>query len=55
MENKLVVIEIDQLYVIIKQAILEVIKKKDNEDQHKINLNFNETSEFLGIHPSALE
>ncbi|MBK8945383.1 MAG: helix-turn-helix domain-containing protein [Ignavibacteriae bacterium] len=54
MENKFVLIEIDQLYAIIKQAILEVIKKKDNEDQQKEILNFKETCEFLGIHPSTL-
>ncbi|MBK8947248.1 MAG: helix-turn-helix domain-containing protein [Ignavibacteriae bacterium] len=54
MENKLVLIEIDQLYAIIKQAILEVIKKKDDEDQQKEIMNFKETCEFLGIHPSTL-
>ncbi|MFZ1288523.1 MAG: hypothetical protein WAR79_00415 [Melioribacteraceae bacterium] len=54
MENKLVLIEIDQLYAIIKQAISEVIKKKDDEDQQKEILNFKETCEFLGIHPSTL-
>ncbi|MBK8946331.1 MAG: helix-turn-helix domain-containing protein [Ignavibacteriae bacterium] len=54
MENKLVLIKIDQLYAIIKQAILEVIKKKDDEDQQKEILNFKETCEFLGIHPSTL-
>ena len=54
MENKLVLIEIDQLYAIIKQAISEEIKKKDNESQQKEILNFKETCEFLGIHPSTL-
>ena len=53
MENKLVVIEIDHLYSIVKQAINEVIKMEKSE-QPKELLNFKETCDFLGIHPSTL-
>ena len=53
MENKLVVIEIDHLYSIVKQAVYEVIKMEKSE-QLKELLNFNETYDFLGIHPSTL-
>ena len=53
MENKLVVIEIDHLYSIVKQAVNEVIKMEKSE-QSKELLNFKETCDFLGIHPSTL-
>ena len=53
MENKLVVIEIDHLYSIIEQAVNEAIKM-DKSEQLKELLNFNETCDFLGIHPSTL-
>ena len=53
MENKLVVMEIDRLYSIIKQAVNEVIKLEKSE-QLKELLNSNETCDFLGIHPSTL-
>ncbi|MCP5061132.1 MAG: helix-turn-helix domain-containing protein [Ignavibacteriae bacterium] len=54
MENKLVVIEIDHLYSLIKQAINEVVIKKEESEQIKDLLNFKETCELLGIHPSTL-
>jgi len=53
MENKLVVIEIDHLYSIVKQAVNEVLKMEKSE-QLKELLNFQETCDFLGIHPSTL-
>lgn len=53
MENKLVVIEIDHLYSIVKQAVYEVIKMEKSE-QSKELLNFKETCDFLVIHPSTL-
>ena len=53
MENKLVLIEIDHLYSIVKQAVNEVIKMEKSE-QSKELLNFKETCDFLGIHPSTL-
>jgi len=54
MENKLVVIEIDHLYSIIKQAVNEVVIKKEESELTKDLLNFKETCEYLGIHPSTL-
>ena len=54
MENKLVVIEVDQLYSLIKQAVDEVIIKKEESEHIKDLLNFKETCEYLGIHPSTL-
>ncbi len=54
MENKLVVIEIDHLYSLIKQAVNEAVIKKEESEQTKDLLNFKETCEFLGIHPSTL-
>jgi excisionase family DNA binding protein len=54
MENKLVVIEIDHLYSLIKQAVNEVIIKKEESEQTKDLLTFKETCDFLGIHPSTL-
>ena len=53
MENKLVVIEIDHLYSILKQAVNEVIKEEKSRQQKEL-LNFKETCDFLGIHPSTL-
>ena len=53
MENKLVVIEIDHLYSLIKQAVNEVVIKKEESEHIKDLLNFKETCEFLGIHPST--
>ena len=54
MENKLVVIEIEHLYSLIKQAISEVVIKKEESELIKELLNFKETCEYLGIHPSTL-
>ena len=54
MENKLVVIEIDHLYSLIKQAVKEVVIKKEESEHKNDLLNFKETCEYLGIHPSTL-
>lgn len=54
MENKLVVIEIDDLYTLIKQAVKEAIIKKQEYEHTKDLLNFKETCEYLGIHASTL-
>lgn len=54
MENKLVVIEIDQLYTLIKKAVSEIVIGTKKCEQAKDLLNFKETCEFLGIHPSTL-
>lgn len=54
MENKLVVIEVDHLYSLIKQAINEVVIKKKESEHPKELLNSKEACEFLGIHPSTL-
>ena len=54
MSSKLVVVETDQLYLIIKQAIKEVLLEREEEKNYKELMNFNETCDFLGIHPSTL-
>ena len=54
MVSKLVVVETDQLYLIIKQAIKEVLSEKEENKNSKDLMNFNETCDFLGIHPSTL-
>ncbi|MBK8946310.1 MAG: helix-turn-helix domain-containing protein [Ignavibacteriae bacterium] len=54
MENKLVVIEIDHLFSLIKQALNEELIKREKSEKQKDLLNFRETCEFLGIHPSTL-
>ncbi len=54
MESQLVVVETDQLYLIIKQAINEVLLEKEENKNHKELMNFKETCDFLGIHPSTL-
>lgn len=54
MENKLVVIEVDHLYSLIKQAVNEVVSKKEESEHAKDLLNFKETCNYLGIHPSTL-
>ncbi len=54
MENKIIVIDPDQLKKFIKSAVAEVLKEKqENNDQQNI-MNFKETCEYLGIHPSTL-
>ena len=53
MENKLVVIEIDHLYSIVKQTVHWVIKEEKSRQQKEL-LNFKETCDFLGIHPFTL-
>ncbi|MCF8260893.1 MAG: helix-turn-helix domain-containing protein [Melioribacteraceae bacterium] len=54
MENRnLVVIETEQLIVLIKEAIKAELSNK-NEIPQKELMNFKETCEFLGIHPSTL-
>ncbi|MAT59464.1 MAG: hypothetical protein CMF23_15945 [Ignavibacteriae bacterium] len=54
MENKLAVIEIDQLYILIKKAVSEIVSEMVRPEQTKDLLNFKETCEYLGIHPSTL-
>lgn len=54
MENKLVLIERDSLYSLIKQALNEVLVEKEKIKNIKVLMNFKETCEFLGIHPSTL-
>ena len=54
MENKLAVIEIDQLYILIKKAVSEIVSEMVRPEQTKDILNFKETCEYLGIHPSTL-
>jgi excisionase family DNA binding protein len=54
MASKLVVVETDQLYLIIKQAVKEVLLEKEENKNYKELMNFNETCDFLGIHPSTL-
>lgn len=54
MGNKFVVFEIDHLYSLIKQAVNEVVIKKEESEQTKDLLNFKETCEYLGIYTSTL-
>ncbi len=54
MENRIVVVDTDQLIELIKSAINEVLEKKDQNKNLKDLLNFKETCNFLGIHPSTL-
>lgn len=54
MENKLVVIEVDHLYSLIKKAVNEVVIKREESEHIKDLLNFKGTCDFLGIHPSTL-
>ena len=54
MEDKLAVIEIDQLYILIKKAVSEIVSEMVRPEQTKDLLNFKETCEYLGIHPSTL-
>ena len=54
MENRIVVVETDQLIELIKSAINEVLEKKEQNKNLKNLLNFKETCDFLGIHPSTL-
>ena len=54
MGNKFVVIEIEHLYSLIKQAVNEVVIKKEESEQTKDLLNFKETCEYLGIYTSTL-
>lgn len=54
METKLILIERDSLYSLIKQALNEVLLEKEKLKFKKELMNFKETCEFLGIHPSTL-
>lgn len=54
MENRIVVVETDQLIELIKSAVNEVLEKKDKNTNLKNLLNFKETCDYLGIHPSTL-
>lgn len=54
MGNKLVVLEIESLDTLLKQAIHEVLEEKEKNKNHKELMNFKETCDFLGIHPSTL-
>jgi len=54
MENRIVVVDTDHLIELIKSAINEVLEKKEQNKNLKDLLNFRETCEFLGIHPSTL-
>ena len=54
MENKIIVIDPDQLMKFIKSAVAEVLhENREIKDQQNI-MNFSETCEYLGIHPSTL-
>lgn len=54
MENKIVVIDHEQLIKFIKSAVAEVLQENQGiKDQQNI-MNFSETCEYLGIHPSTL-
>ncbi|MCK5455592.1 MAG: helix-turn-helix domain-containing protein [Melioribacteraceae bacterium] len=54
MENRIVVVETDQLIELIKSAVNEALEKKEQNKNLKDLLNFKETCDFLGIHPSTL-
>ncbi len=54
MENKIVVVESDQLIELIKSAVNEVLERKEQNKNLKDLLNFKETCDYLGIHPSTL-
>jgi len=54
MGNRLVVVETDQLIDLIKSAVQEVLQEKDENLDQKQIMNFQETCDFLGIHPSTL-
>jgi len=54
MASKLAVVETDQLYLIIKQAVKEVLLEKEENKNYRDLMNFNKTCDFLGIHPSTL-
>jgi len=54
MESRIIVVEVDQLINLIKLAVNEVLEEvNENHDQKQI-MNFQETCDFLGIHPSTL-
>lgn len=54
MENKIIVVDQDQLMNMIKSVVAEAMKEsKAVEDQSKI-MNFKETCSLLGIHSSTL-
>ena len=54
MESRIIVVEADHLIELIKSAINEVLEKKEKNKNLKDLLNFKETCDFLGIHPSTL-
>lgn len=54
MQNKLILIEEDSLYSLLKQALNEVLIEKEKIKNKKELMNFKETCGFLGIHPSTL-
>ena len=54
MENGIVVIETDHLIELIKSAVQDAIEKKEQNKNLKDLLNFKETCDYLGIHPSTL-
>ena len=54
MENRIIVIDQNQLFELIKLAVTEVSQEyKNAKDQSQI-MNFKETCDFLGIHASTL-
>ncbi|MCF8260886.1 MAG: hypothetical protein K9J12_08940 [Melioribacteraceae bacterium] len=52
-DRNLVVIELEQLFTIIKDTLRQEIVNK-NQTPQKGLMNFKETCEFLRIHPSTL-
>ena len=54
MKSRIIVVETDQLIELIKSAINEVLEKKEQNKNLKDLLNFKETCDYLGIHPSTL-
>ena len=44
----------ENLYTLLKQAIHEVLEEKEQNKSYKDLLNFKETCDYLGIHPSTL-
>ena len=54
MESRIIVVEADHLIELIKSAVQEVLQENNENLDQKPIMNFQETCDFLGIHPSTL-